>query len=103
MELRRHNPKFIIHHAATSAGRLIETEVQRSRGSLIATPYDWKPASHVYVQICNSEFDHVSSDKGNLRLALHRNGNNGVTFPMPPMPLFSSPGGSTSCAKIVRD
>jgi len=34
----------------------------------------------VDIQICNSEFDHVSSYTGDLPLAPHPNGNNGVTF-----------------------
>ena len=61
MELRHYDPKFIIPQAATYAGRVIETEVQRSSGNLIATPHDWKPAWYMDIQICNSEFDHVSS------------------------------------------
>jgi hypothetical protein len=32
------------------------------------------------IQICNPEFDHVSSCKADLRMAPLRNGNNGVTF-----------------------
>jgi len=66
--LTRGNPttrhKFIIHHAATYAGRVIETEVQRPSGNLVAAPHDRKPAWYMYVQICNSEFDHVSSYTG---------------------------------------
>ena len=32
------------------------------------------------IQICNPEFDHVSSYKGNLPFVPHLKSNNGVTF-----------------------
>jgi Putative peptidoglycan binding domain len=47
----------------------------------------------MHVQICNSEFDHVSSYKGDLLFAPHLNGNNGFTFLPFLVPQPSNPAG----------